>query len=153
MRRFRFTIAGLLTVVVFVAVGFAALREATDFWDSATFTLTVAALLVSILLAVHRARTKRAFWLGFAVFGSAYLVLTLLPSTEPRLLTTRAMDYLGVGSQQLFVGINVRIWHSLFTVILAWLGGHLSRFIHARSGWANPESTGSQAPTSQDSGS
>ena len=50
----RFSIANLLGLVLFLAVGLAALREATDLWDSAVFTGTLALLLVSILLAVHR---------------------------------------------------------------------------------------------------
>ena len=65
MRRIRFTIASLLVVVLFVAVGFAALRESNDLWDSGLFTLTLAVLLVSILLAIHRTESRRAFWLGF----------------------------------------------------------------------------------------
>ena len=51
MRRIRFTIASLLVVVLFVAVGFAALRESSDLWASGIFTVTLAALLTSILLA------------------------------------------------------------------------------------------------------
>ncbi len=69
MRRFRFSIASLLVVVLYVAVGFAALRESNEIWDSGLFTLTLAALLISILLAVHRTESRRAFWLGFALFG------------------------------------------------------------------------------------
>jgi hypothetical protein len=34
MRRIRFTIASLLCLVLFVAVGFAALRESNDLWDN-----------------------------------------------------------------------------------------------------------------------
>jgi hypothetical protein len=34
MRRFRFSIASLLVVVLYVAVGFAALRESNDLWES-----------------------------------------------------------------------------------------------------------------------
>ncbi len=37
-------------------------------------------LLISILLAVHRTDAKRTFWLGIALFGSAYLGLSLVPS-------------------------------------------------------------------------
>ena len=44
MRRIRFTIASLLVVVLLVAVGFAALREASDLWDSGVFTVTLAIL-------------------------------------------------------------------------------------------------------------
>ena len=41
MRRIRFTIASLLVVVLFVAIGFAALRESNDLWESGVFTLTL----------------------------------------------------------------------------------------------------------------
>jgi hypothetical protein len=41
MRHIRFTIASLLIVVLFVAVGFAALRESNDLWDSGVFTVTL----------------------------------------------------------------------------------------------------------------
>jgi hypothetical protein len=94
MRRIRFTIASLLVVVLLAAVGFAALSEASDLWDSGAFTLTLVVLLVSILLAVHSTESRRAFWLVFALFGLAYLGLSLVPSIEPRLLTTKALAYL-----------------------------------------------------------
>ena len=61
MRRLRFNIANLLVVVLFVAVGFAALRKSSDLCESGVFTLTLAALLISILLAVHRTESRRAF--------------------------------------------------------------------------------------------
>jgi len=94
MKHFRFSIASLLVVVLFFAVGFAALRESSDVWESGCFTLTLAALLISILLAVHRTESSRAFWLGFAVFGWTYLGLSLVPSIESRLMTTKALTYL-----------------------------------------------------------
>ena len=37
---------------------------------------------------------KRAFWLRFALIGSAYLGFSLVPSIEPRLITTPAMAFL-----------------------------------------------------------
>jgi hypothetical protein len=94
MRRFRFSISSLLILVLFVGVGFGALREANDLWDSELFTLTLGVLLVSILLAVHRKEAKRAFWIGFAVFGWSYLGLSLVPPIKYRLLTTKALAYL-----------------------------------------------------------
>jgi hypothetical protein len=94
LRRFRFTIAGLLGLVLFVAVAFAALREATDLWDSAVFTLTLGALVTSMLLAVHHHGERRAYWFGFALFGISYLVASLIPSIESRLLTTKGLAYL-----------------------------------------------------------
>ena len=89
MRRIRFNIASLLVAVLFVAVGFAALRESSDLWDSGLFTLMLTVLLISILLAIHRSDARRAFWLGFALFGWTYLGLSLVPPIETRLMTTK----------------------------------------------------------------
>jgi hypothetical protein len=94
MRNLRFNIASLLGVVLFVAVGFAALREADELWESGLLTLTLGVLLVSILLAVHRREARRAFWIGFALFGWGYLGLSLVPSIESRLITTKALGYI-----------------------------------------------------------
>jgi hypothetical protein len=94
MKRLRFTIAGLLVMVVFVAVGIAALREATDLWDSGVFGVTLVLLLGSVLLSVHRTAERRAYWLGFALFGSVYLALSLVPPVAARLPTTKALAYL-----------------------------------------------------------
>ena len=38
MSRIRFTIASLLVVVLLVAVGFAAVRESSDLWESGIFS-------------------------------------------------------------------------------------------------------------------
>ncbi len=94
MKRIRFTIASLLVVVLFLAVGFAALRESSDLWDSGLFSLTLGVPLISVLLAIHSTESRRAFWLGFAVFGWIYLGLTLVPHVESRLITTRALTQL-----------------------------------------------------------
>jgi hypothetical protein len=94
MRKLRFNIASLLRIVLFLAVGFAALREAGDLWEGGLFTLTVCVLLLSILLAVHCREGRRAFWIGFALFGWVYLGFTLVPSIDERLATTKALLYL-----------------------------------------------------------
>ncbi len=91
MRDRRYNIAGMLGAISFVAVGFAALREATDQWDSGLFSLTLGLLLNAVLLAVHRTEARRAFWIGFALFGWGYLSLSLISSTESRLITTQAL--------------------------------------------------------------
>jgi hypothetical protein len=94
MRKLRFNIASLLLVVLVAGVGFAALRESNEIWASGVFTITLGVLLISIVLATHRREKRRAFWLGFAVFGAGYLALSLIPSIESRLLTRKALDYL-----------------------------------------------------------
>jgi WD40 repeat protein len=93
MRRIRFNIANLIVVILVLGVGFAALRESTELWESGIFTLTIVSLLLSVVLAIHRTDKSRAFWLGFALFGSAYLGLSLIPSIESRLVTTKVLAY------------------------------------------------------------
>ncbi len=94
MRRFRFHLGSLLILILVLGIGFAALCESTDTWDGSVFSITLSVLLTSILLAIHRTEERRAFWLGFALFGSAYLGFSLIPSIEPRLITTKALTYL-----------------------------------------------------------
>ena len=94
MRRFRFHLGTLVIVVLVLALGFAALRESNEPWESGLFTITLAVLLTSILLAIHRTESRQAFWMGFALFGWTYLALSLVPSIESRLATTKALAYL-----------------------------------------------------------
>jgi hypothetical protein len=92
MRIPRFTIRSLLLVISFVGVAVAALRASTDAWDGWLLGLTMLGLLTSVLLAVHRTDRRRAFWLGFALFGWAYLVASLIPAIGPKLPTTKGLD-------------------------------------------------------------
>ena len=94
MRSFRFHLGTLVIVILVLGLGFAALRESSDLWESGIFTLTLTALLFSILLAIHGTESRRAFCIGFALFGSAYLALSLVPSIESRLITTKTLAYL-----------------------------------------------------------
>ena len=183
MRRIRFHLGTLVILVLLLGVGFAALRESNETCDSSIFTLTLVVLSISRLLAIHRTEERRAFCLGFAAFGSAYLVFSLVPSIESRLITTKALAFLDskvprsipaadalydivvvnksrpiavdvnkgngnlknmavvAGSNRLFsrilagpslVGFSdttetfVRIGHSLFVLIAAFVGGQLS---------------------------
>jgi hypothetical protein len=163
-------------------------------------TVLLGVVLISVLIAIHRTETRRAYWLGFTLFGSAYLGLSLVPPIESRLITTKALALLdsklprlnpianldfdkdgwmdivvannsrplalafyrnnGDGTFQdesaaaglkpasklynSFVGAAltgpagttenfVRIGHSLFTLVAAFLGGRLSRYVHRRS--------------------
>ncbi len=206
MKRFRFNIASLLAGIFILGVGFAALREATDLWESGVFSLTLGVLLISILFAYHRHESKRAFWLGFALIGWIYLGLTLVPSIESRLITTKALGYLvdskvsgrflgtptditsmiGLGAvnnsdpnvaftadgnqiatvQQ----AQIRLWdaamvkligrtsgttvnfvwigHSLFALLVGWLGGQLSRRLCRTSRLSEPSTVDSEGTNS-----
>jgi len=100
----RVSIAGLMGFVVPVAVGFAALKNPSEIWASAIFTLIVGLLCVAILLAAARTGRKRLSWLAFSIFGWAYLIFTFGPSSTsatvnppPLILSTlvaRGLGYL-----------------------------------------------------------
>ncbi len=60
MRRFRFHLGTLVILVLLLGVGFAALRESDETWDSIIFSLTLGVLLISILLAIHRTEKRRS---------------------------------------------------------------------------------------------
>jgi hypothetical protein len=91
MRVTRFPIAALLGVVALAAPAFAALRGGgSREWDSAWLGAVLLALLVA-LLAVHRRGKARAFWLGFVLWGTAYLVAIQSEPLRARLPTTRAL--------------------------------------------------------------
>ena len=75
MRTSRFSIAGLMGAVLVAAVGLAALRSASPIWAGAMLLLTYVVLGLAILCAVLRGRARRAWWLGFCVFGWGYLGL------------------------------------------------------------------------------
>src|SRR4051812_10405378 len=99
MTRPRFTLAHLMAVVLFLGLGFAALRSGSLLWASATFTLTVAALSAAILGAMARRGRVRMTWAGFALFGWVYLGTTFGPWADgngvkaPPYVTRWVLDY------------------------------------------------------------
>ena len=75
MRTIRFPIAGLMLAVLVVAVALAALRTASETWAGVMFLITCGVLCLAIVGVVCRDGPKRAWWLGFALFGWGYLLL------------------------------------------------------------------------------
>ncbi len=79
MTRPRLTIGQLMTLILLIGFGFAALRNANEFWASAMHTLAIISILAALLFAFPRTGKARMPWAGFAVFGWAYLLIDLLP--------------------------------------------------------------------------
>lgn len=71
----RLTISGMMAVVVFAAVAFAAMRSGSDPWFRLIYSLAALALLIATIFARYRG----AFCYGFAVFGWGYFLLGLGP--------------------------------------------------------------------------
>src|SRR4051812_8111943 len=78
MRRFHISLAGLMAIMIPLALGFAALQAATQVWVNITFNLVVAALLTATYQAKRHKGAAGAWWAGFASFGWAHLVLGLI---------------------------------------------------------------------------
>ena len=70
----RFSLAGGLGFVALIAFGIAAFRDPIDIWVGAAFVVTLGLLCASVLGAVLERPRGGVWWLGFAVFGWAYLL-------------------------------------------------------------------------------
>jgi hypothetical protein len=79
MKLFRFSIRGLMVMVVFLGIGVAALRYPTPLWANAWYSLTLTAITLAVPAAFYRRGEQRAFWVGFAACGWVYFVLALGP--------------------------------------------------------------------------
>jgi hypothetical protein len=66
-------------IVLYLGFGFAALRNADEFWASATYTLATILIAVTLVGAFARSGRARTPWVGFAVFGWTYLLIVHLP--------------------------------------------------------------------------
>jgi hypothetical protein len=76
----RFTIAQLMTLILLVGFGFAALRNAYQLWASATHTIAIISILAALLFAFANKGKARMTSAGFAIFGSAYFLISLFPA-------------------------------------------------------------------------
>jgi hypothetical protein len=94
----RIPIAALMAAVLFCAIAVAAIRNASDTWAGVLLLLTLGTLAAAPLGVAYRRDARRAWWLGFALFGWGYARLSLDPSSteesRSRLPTTALMDLL-----------------------------------------------------------
>ena len=79
MKWLRFSIASLMALTVYAALGCAAFSKVDDYWygrllDDAYYMVTILALAIATIMAVLSRGRGRARWLGFAVFGWVHLL-------------------------------------------------------------------------------
>ena len=77
MGRTRLSVAGLIGVVLIAALGLAAIRNASELWAAAVVTLAAMLLGVGVLGCIFRRGEKRAFWVGFTLFGVGSLFVAI----------------------------------------------------------------------------
>jgi hypothetical protein len=104
MRTIRFPIAGLMLAVLVVALGLAALRNASEVWAGVMFLFTCAVLCLAIVGAICRDGPRRAWWLGFALFGWGYLLLSLWSKVNLPTMTLLDVIAARLGAQVRFSG-------------------------------------------------
>src|SRR5262245_23706503 len=102
----RFTIRSLIALIVASAIGLAALRNASEIWAGLMFLSALTAVGSAILGAALMRGRERAWWLGLAVFGGGYLIISLCPVVS-ELPTTQLLSYPHTGPEATPVSINL----------------------------------------------
>jgi hypothetical protein len=151
MKRLRFTIANLMVVVLYVGLGFAALRNPNGFWASATFTLAIMAVSAAVVGAVARKGQARMTWLGFAVFGWASLLIWLTtaqtiddsangpPVTVMTWGLRRLVPYFNQAPFGSTTWMNyLQICHSLEVILAGFVGAVLGRHVAVQDDRPDP---------------
>ena len=75
MDKLRFSMASLMGLVFFLAVGLAALKSANAAWADLISMVVTGVLLFAILGLIYCRGNARRFWTGFAIFGWAFLLV------------------------------------------------------------------------------
>ena len=141
MRRFRFTMSGLMGLVLTSAVGLTALTHPTPLWASVAFSLALAANFAAIVATIASEGGGRKVAAGFAVCGWGYFLLTLAPGLETSvglyLVTTPLIEWFyrhSVPDPFSFA----RIVHSLFSIASGVAGGMFAWWLVPRTDPARP---------------
>jgi hypothetical protein len=96
MKPFQFSVLGINVIVAVTAIGLAALASPTVESANGLFTFVGGSLLFALLAIKYREGDRRAFWVGFSVFGWGYLLACYGPfvgsTFRARLLSTTLID-------------------------------------------------------------
>jgi hypothetical protein len=144
MPKLRFSIAGLMGIVLVAAVGLAALVSPSPIWAGATFLVTCGVLGLAIVGALYRRGAPQVWWIGFCVFGWGYLILVATSGSafrSPQLPTSQILAALLPRLEQpvapdaetqvrvriSFISAYYQIGHSLWALVAGLVGGTLAR--------------------------
>jgi hypothetical protein len=142
----RYRIATLMTITLYLAIGLGALLEReplqTRMWASTIYSLTAFVLGTSTLLAFVQSGRERFAWIGFSVFGWAYLLLLGFEISgtwhKPALLTTWLLNELLESSRYVFshsVEMNTfsTVGHAFFALVVGLIGAFLGYSLGAKA--------------------
>ena len=160
MARIRFSLRWMFAAVAFAAVVTAALTDGSSRWAALAALTSIFWMLASVLGVIYRREASRSFWVGFAVFGWAYLILSqettglseampthvLFDDLYPFFRRTASMNPSGPNPASIrstvrengrTVAVIVdaydfhRLGRSLCTILFAFVGGALGRWFFA----------------------
>jgi hypothetical protein len=77
MSKGRFTLLSLFGAVTFAAVGCAAMVQPSLVWTSAIWTVVITLLTGAAIRCFYTADRRRAFYIGFSVFGWGHMILAI----------------------------------------------------------------------------
>jgi hypothetical protein len=140
--KLRISIGTLMGVVLVAALGFAALRNASEACAGLVLMLTYGVLMIGVVGAVCRGSHERTWWLGFTLFGGGYLALAYASAFYPKPLPTITLaEFIGSGLGDKLAGQDwghdgwislsptYRILHCLWALALGLLGCTLAGLI------------------------
>jgi hypothetical protein len=146
MKRYR--IATLMTITLYFAIGMGAVLDPeplqAKIWTSTNYTLTAFILMTSTLMAFVQSGRERLAWIGFSVFGWAYLLLLGFEIAErwhkPQLLSTRVLWEILESSRYVFshsveMEPFATVGHAFFALLFALLGALIA---HSLAPFAPP---------------
>jgi hypothetical protein len=81
----RFSIRGLLTAIAISGIILALLRSSLPVWANAAYTVAIVAIVAGASSAILGREARRAYWVGFSLFGATYLMLSDQLATEAML--------------------------------------------------------------------
>src|SRR5262245_29525728 len=132
----RVSIAGLMGAVAVVAVGCAALRSGSPVWHGTLLLATRAILGVALIGALCRQGEKRAWWIGFALFGWIYKTCSFAANESWPMIPTQVLldefssriddepGRFGRGNMEL--NPLFPVWHCWWTLLAANFGGFMA---------------------------
>ncbi len=144
-------------MVLIASVGAALYRAPTSFQAGPIFLATIAGLSLAVVAAIERGGARRAWWLGFAVFGWGHLasaILAIRPMPGPWTATARRLFQLRLYLVPLTftrpsvswadnAHVSIQIAHSLWTLAAACAGGAIAWLVFAR----RPDPSDDPGPT------
>jgi hypothetical protein len=150
----QFTLGSLFLLMTWLATVCIGLNTPNRLWAAVAGSLALLALLTAVMAAIYAPGSARAFALGFAVFGSGYLVCLhrfdgyapqlATPSGETLFRTIHSKEWSPIAAaikSRRLSNVQVvaesrdrflEIYKSAATVLMALLGGLIGRFFFVR---------------------